>query len=73
MCLSFLLRSYRPPFGFAAARMDVSRAHPPNVLTRAVNAGKDHFFYAGYDSPFTIAGRHNEVWFVVPDPDCETS
>lgn len=25
---------------------------------------RDHFFFAGYDSPFRILGRHNEVWYV---------
>eukprot|EP00227_Mantoniella_beaufortii_P018676 CAMPEP_0197588846 /NCGR_PEP_ID=MMETSP1326-20131121/9987_1 /TAXON_ID=1155430 /ORGANISM="Genus nov. species nov., Strain RCC2288" /LENGTH=279 /DNA_ID=CAMNT_0043153719 /DNA_START=90 /DNA_END=929 /DNA_ORIENTATION=+ len=24
----------------------------------------DHFFFAGYDSPFRPLGRHNEVWFM---------
>ena len=23
---------------------------------------KDYYFYAGYDSPFRLFGRHNEVW-----------
>jgi len=56
-----------------AAATDLSDALRADGEVDAANAGKDQFFYAGYDSPFTIAGRHNEVWFVVPDPDCETS
>jgi len=25
---------------------------------------KDHFFSAGYDSPFKLFNRHNEIWFL---------
>lgn len=25
-----------------------------------------YFFFAGYDPPFRISGRHNEVWFLPP-------
>ena len=25
---------------------------------------KDIFFYAGYDSPFRVFDRHNELWFI---------
>lgn len=27
----------------------------------------DHYYYAGYDSPFRLTGRHNEVWVVAKD------
>ena len=26
-------------------------------------AKTDHFFFAGYDSPFRVLKRHNEVWY----------
>jgi len=26
-----------------------------------------HFFFAGYDPPFRLRDRHNEVWVVAPD------
>ena len=25
---------------------------------------RDQFFFAGYDSPFRVFGRHNEVWYM---------
>lgn len=25
---------------------------------------KDYFYTAGYDSPFQIFNRHNEIWFI---------
>lgn len=28
---------------------------------------KDLFFYAGYDSPFRVFDRHNEIWFIKKD------
>ena len=28
----------------------------------------DHYYIAGYDSPFRILNRHNEVWFVRTTP-----
>ena len=28
---------------------------------------KDYYYTAGYDSPFTLFNRHNEVWFVAAD------
>lgn len=28
---------------------------------------KDIFFYAGYDSPFRVVDRHNEIWFIKID------
>ena len=28
---------------------------------------KDYYYTAGYDSPFTLFNRHNEVWFVAVD------
>ena len=28
---------------------------------------KSSFFFAGYDSPFRVFGRHNEVWYVVDE------
>ena len=28
---------------------------------------KDIFFFAGYDSPFRVFDRHNEIWYIVKD------
>lgn len=41
-------------------------------LTEAVDADgesyrTDVFFFAGYDPPFRLSGRHNEVWLVASD------
>ncbi|XP_029192598.2 heme-binding protein 2-like isoform X2 [Acropora millepora] len=33
---------------------------------------KEVFFYAGYDSPFRVFDRHNEVWFIKKDSDDKT-
>ena len=30
---------------------------------------REHFVFAGYDSPFRIFGRHNEVMFLAPYPE----
>ena len=30
---------------------------------------REHFVFAGYDSPFRIFRRHNEVWFLAPYPE----
>ena len=30
--------------------------------TAAIKYNKDVFVYAGYDSPFRVFDRHNEVW-----------
>jgi hypothetical protein len=39
------------------------------ALAKALNGSQtydDSFYYtAGYDSPFTVLGRHNEVWFFI--------
>ena len=32
---------------------------------RAAGEGGD-FFFAGYDAPFRVLGRHNEVWYTAP-------
>lgn len=30
---------------------------------------KDVFFFAGYDSPFKVFNRHNEIWYLRKDSD----
>jgi hypothetical protein len=33
----------------------------------------DHYYFAGYDSPFRLTGRHNEVWIVAKDDAVEVA
>merc|ERR1712199_110031 len=35
-----------------------------NLATYNVDFDQEHFYYAGYDSPFRVLDRHNEVWYV---------
>ena len=28
---------------------------------------KDHYYYAGYDPPYRLFNRHNEIWFIVEE------
>jgi hypothetical protein len=58
---SYFVTSYG---GFTREREIVRRARE---LLEAVQAAgysfvSDHFFSAGYDSPFRLIGRHNEIW-----------
>jgi len=33
----------------------------------------DHFYTAGYDSPFRLTNRHNEVWILAQKPASRSS
>jgi hypothetical protein len=51
---------------------DYSVTRMARKLTEALDAEglpyqSDSFFFAGYDPPFRLTGRHNEVWVVADD------
>lgn len=62
-----LLQAYAQSFG-GYASMDKNIEHAKNMGEALKKAGKkfeDSFFYtAGYDAPFKLFNRHNEVWFL---------
>lgn len=53
--------------GFATQKEDLARAVAlENDIAAskdvAVDSSTDAFFYAGYDPPFRLTNRHNEMW-----------
>ena len=35
-----------------------------NLAMHDISFDQEHFYFAGYDSPFRVLDRHNEVWFL---------
>lgn len=56
---------YVASYGGYASDKDIL-AHARSLVEKLEAAGKayksEHYFSAGYDSPFRLIGRHNEVW-----------
>jgi hypothetical protein len=60
--LYVIIRSFG---GWADEKTDIKEASelaaslPPNA-----SYVKDFYYFGGYDAPFTIFHRHNEIWFI---------
>ena len=44
-------------------------AFPQALDAEGVEYEDEHFYTAGYDPPFRLQGRHNEVWFVASEDE----
>lgn len=54
--------------GFAISPIIAAKAKTltDTLAAEGVNVEQDYYFFAGYDSPAKLTGRHNEVWLVAP-------
>jgi len=51
--------------GFASTSTKVKEAEAlSKALPESVEYDKESWTYAGYDSPFKLMNRHNEIWFI---------
>jgi len=60
------LRAYVRSFGgWANEKDDIKEASELAAsLPASASYVKDFYYYGGYDAPFTIFNRHNEIWFI---------
>ena len=61
-CTLYVCRSFG---GFAHESDYVTNARElADALPASAKYDKSYFYSAGYDSPFALFNRHNEVWFI---------